>query len=173
MGEVVRVKLYSEYTDAIPAPQGLSTKTVPLQFNKWSHYLSSQKHSIYFSILLQADISQKVRFQVFGNEAKIYQNLVSLMADEFQIVQFSAKCPTLSCKYLLQCAPQSIPIMRRFQLVFDNQNDFFKVVTQLTTFGFKVKTVNVRHQVSNPNQQQKVTSSAFVIPCLLYTSRCV
>ncbi|AQZ09186.1 REC114 (YMR133W) [Zygosaccharomyces parabailii] len=122
------VKVYSRYGEHILAPLGLDTPSRHLEVNKWQHFPSVAR----IALIIMKD-GTNVIFKVVWDGALLEYARVDLKSTD-SIIQFSAKSPSISCKYML--APR---LMKRFQVTFNCESEFMKACSLIASLGVKVK----------------------------------
>lgn len=128
----VPVRFYSTYLESIAAPAGFETQAAPLDSNKWQHL--PPNYPIKLRIRLENDSSYSI--QVVWNERVLDKMKISL-GDNRRLVQFTAKSPSISCKYIIW--QDSEPFMRRFQITLNGDDDFIKLCTILRELRLVIK----------------------------------
>lgn len=131
------IERYSYYSGAINAPQEFSTRFPSLDYNLWEHVKID-------GLMLKVvhEPNGEVLIQVINKETKkIYEKVQTSRQDIQLRVQFSAKPPILSCKYLTDLS-SGIQLLRRFQIELGEKE--FKEVYQVILFlGAKIKSAKV------------------------------
>ncbi|KAL3232520.1 hypothetical protein RNJ44_04436 [Nakaseomyces bracarensis] len=145
---------YSYYNDKLPAPQGFSSTFAKMKYNLWTHITTEG-----LSFQMEQDSTGKLRFQVVGREQivekKVYEKIHTSMLRIQSDVQFSAKLPVISCKYLVTSGEEQL--MRRFQLEL-REKDFNQLYDVLLFLGTKVKDARV---VNTDGVIEKVVGAHF------------
>lgn len=122
------VKVYSRYGEHILAPLGLDTPSRHLEVNKWQHFPSVAR----IVLVIMKDGTNAI-FKVVWDGALLEYAHVDLKST-VSTIQFSAKLPSISCKYML--TPR---LMKRFQVAFNCESEFMKACSLIASLGVKVK----------------------------------
>lgn len=130
------VRIYSKYTEQIPAPLGFDTPSRSLETSKWQHFPVSG--NLVFLILKEYDNSYIVK--ILRNEIILEYMRVSLIGSD-KVVQFTARSPIISCKYVVR--ENSGIFIKRFQIVLHNDEDFARVYAALSDLRFVVRSARV------------------------------
>lgn len=126
------VRIYSKYTEQIPAPLGFDTPSRSLETSKWQHF--PMNGNLMFSIVKEYDNSYIL--QILWNELILEFVRVSLMSSD-KVIQFTARSPIISCKYVVR--ENSKVFIRRFQMVLHNDVDFSRVCATLSDLRFVLR----------------------------------
>ncbi|SJM82132.1 uncharacterized protein ZBIST_0327 [Zygosaccharomyces bailii] len=122
------VKVYSRYGEHISAPLGLDTSSRHLEVNKWQHFPSVAR----IVLIIMKDGTNAI-FKVIWDGTPLEYARVDLKSAD-STIQFSAKSPSISCKYML--TPR---LMKRFQVGFNCESEFMKACSLIANLGVKVK----------------------------------
>ncbi|BAO40086.1 meiotic recombination protein [Kluyveromyces marxianus DMKU3-1042] len=136
----IPVRKYSFYTMLELAPQGFDMVKAPTLMDKWKHVSSEGRIHLMFSNTIDNRLVMKVVSQPYLQELEVIDfctlrdSFVGFSQEPFQ---FSAKAPSISCKYLVR--NDDMIVVRRFQLGFHNGVDFVQARDILHKLGFVVK----------------------------------
>ncbi|CUS22857.1 LAQU0S07e01684g1_1 [Lachancea quebecensis] len=139
----VELRRYACYLDEIPAPQGLSSVRGPTKVEKWKHIKSNIKKEL----LIKQDDSGNFTLQVLvdgvSKERIVFDSgpAVAASAVPGDVAQFSAKFPSIMCKYLEVLNNRAI--IRRFQMGFTTLQDFDECCNSLQQLGFMLKPASI------------------------------
>ncbi|QID87271.1 hypothetical protein GRS66_009942 [Saccharomyces pastorianus] len=130
----VIIKKYSRYTIPSLAPKGFSSVLEPPHIDKWQHL--SVNCTLQFKVLLED--SGQVALQVILNNSTFLEHIRLPLGSNHDSIQFSCKCPIISCKYISEeFGPK---VLKRFQINLSNEMDFNRIVISLKNLSFIVKT---------------------------------
>ncbi|AMD21758.1 HFL098Cp [Eremothecium sinecaudum] len=124
----IPIRKYSQYSLWEPAPQGFKSPKVPLLVDKWKHF--PMRENLLFKIGNKS--SGTVKIIIVWNDIQVLEEVTtSLQCD---LVQFSFKAPSISCKYLYTQGGQTY--IRRFQVGFQTGYEFLQTKEVLIKLGF-------------------------------------
>ncbi|CCD26460.1 Rec114p NDAI_0H02860 [Naumovozyma dairenensis CBS 421] len=143
------LKLYSKFEEPILAPLGFQTKQKPLPLDKWKHHSQTSPELpltfqlLHFNPNINGISHSIVSFRVISGDPvgnfTILEEVCSPIAPlSSQIIQFSAKSPTLSCKYLSN-ETNGVVYLRRFQISLEKDVDFARICSILISMQFVMK----------------------------------
>ncbi|CCK70477.1 Rec114p KNAG_0E02160 [Huiozyma naganishii CBS 8797] len=152
---VVVVKCYSKYGDDVFVTNGFDSKTEQPKLDKWVHY--PLDHMITFSI--EVNLKQNtLLLQTVSDKAGILDYVRLNLTEATQLIQFSMKYPSLSCKYLTTVATGSrMRAVKRFQMVFRDQRDYTVTEKVLGCLKFKIK--NAKFSKAAQTQKDRLNTS--------------
>lgn len=139
----VELRRYACYLEEIPAPQGLNSVRGPTNVDKWKHI----KNSVKKEFLIRQDNARKFTLQVLVdgvNMERIVVDFGSAVATSSvpgNVAQFSARFPSIMCKYLLVL--DNRVVIRRFQMGFMALQDFDRCCNSLQQIGFMLKSASI------------------------------
>ena len=142
----VTIKKYSKYTIPSLAPNGFYSMLEPPQIDKWQHL--STNCTLQFRVLLM-DLGQVV-IHIVLNNSTLLENIKLPLGNNQDMIQFSCKCPIISCKYISEeFGPK---MLRRFQINLPNEIDFNKTIVSLKNLNFILRTAKTsiaRNMITN------------------------
>lgn len=153
----VIIKKYSKYTIPSFAPNGFRSMLEPPQIDKWQHL--STNCTLQFRVLLMD--SGQVLIHVVLNNSTLLENIRLPLGDNQDLIQFSCKCPIISCKYISEeFGPR---MLRRFQINLPNDVEFNRTIVSLKNLNFVLRTAKtsiaqntITSQVLDINNGKKV-----------------
>lgn len=137
----IPIRKYSYYTTLEAAPSGFDSGKTPTLVDKWNHVSSDGRINLMFSNTSPNKLLMRVVTQPYLQDLEVidFFALKSTFAGfNHEPFQFSAKAPSISCKYLIKKDDNTI-VMKRFQLGFHNGVDFVQATDILQKLGFVVK----------------------------------
>ncbi|CAI4049791.1 hypothetical protein SUVZ_13G2660 [Saccharomyces uvarum] len=130
----VIIKKYSKYTIPSLAPKGFNSVLDPPHIDKWQHL--SVNCTLQFLVLLED--SGQISLQVILNNSTFLENIRLPLGCNHDSIQFTCKCPIISCKYISEeFGPK---VLKRFQINLSNEMDFNRIVISLKNLSFIIKT---------------------------------
>ncbi|SCU87147.1 LADA_0E02278g1_1 [Lachancea dasiensis] len=136
-----RLKRYSSYLDIAPAPQGFRTPRIPTDLRRWQH----AQPDVVTELEVKRNAPNFVAVRVVSSGQVVEQFLVDLAwkvnVPDLEVVQFSARFPSIMCKYLV--SKREGISMKRFQMGFGSTTDFDRCCTLFRAMGLTVKTAGV------------------------------
>lgn len=159
------VKFYSTYSESIPAPSGFATPNQPLDPNKWEHFPA--ECTIRLRIGLESDNVCNIHV---AWEDKTLDTIKISLLDNIRAIQFTARSPSISCKYLIWRA--SAPFVKRFQITLNSSDDFERLYSVLSALRLFIKPARpimpqslafpsgTDHSTTTPQKASQGTSAA-------------
>lgn len=129
---VAQVKVYSGYSDFLHAPFGFEGPSQALEPKMWYHIPTDG--TLLFSICQAHD--KTFTLKLLKNQTPIELVNVGLVGSD-KYVQFSARSPSISCKYIVRQA--GVLYIKRFQMVLHNDSDFKRTCAALCHLRLLVK----------------------------------
>lgn len=127
----ISIRKYSQYSHWESAPQGFKSPKTPIMVDKWRHF--PMRENLLFKI--GSKRSGMVSLIISWNNLQILEEVnTELHCD---IVQFSFKAPSISCKYLFNQNGQTF--IRRFQIGFHTGHEFLQTKEVLAKLGFSMR----------------------------------
>ncbi|CAI4048395.1 hypothetical protein SKDZ_13G2590 [Saccharomyces kudriavzevii ZP591] len=130
----VIIKKYSKYTVPSIAPKGFYSLLEPPQLDKWQHL--STNCTLQFQILLED--SGQVVIHVILNNSTLLEHIRLPLGNNHDLIQFSSKCPIISCKYISE--EYGPKMLRRFQINLPSDLEFNRIVICLRNLNFIMRT---------------------------------
>lgn len=136
----IPIRKYSYYTAFDPAPNGFETIRGPTFVEKWTHLPSDGRINLVFNAEQSTGLIMRVTTSLYASDLEIIK--FNSLRKDFSFLnqepfQFSAKAPSISCKYLL--VRDNNIVIKRFQIGFHNGVDFIQARDVLQNLGFIVK----------------------------------
>ncbi|QLL30513.1 hypothetical protein HG536_0A03310 [Torulaspora globosa] len=139
------VKFYSTYSELIPAPRGFDTIFNPLQSDKWQHFPENFPSNLTLSLG-----KDKTCHVVVAWNGRTMETIKVNLLDSARTIQFTARCPAISCKYIV--LTESGMFMRRFQVSLNSEDDFERL--QVILAGLRVAVKPARPRMSTADQSK-------------------
>lgn len=152
--------LYSRYSVACPAPQGLESKTDVSQLEKWEHFTVGSN----ITILIRFDSNLFSMYVTQG--PTVLERIMCRRTDTRRVLQFSVRSPSMSCKYL--SIEQSSILIRRFQFTL-LESDFIRLLTFLQSIDIQIKGNPGTAVTSTATPVESITSA--LLPVVLPSSK--
>ncbi|AET40465.1 Rec114p Ecym_6065 [Eremothecium cymbalariae DBVPG len=128
---VIPIRKYSQYSFWEPAPQGFNSPKAPIMVEKWKHF--PMRDNLVFKIANKSN--GLLSITVNWNNLQVLEEVTTPLKGD--VVQFSFKAPSISCKYLYIEGSQTF--IRRFQIGFITGNEFLQTKEVLSKLGFVMR----------------------------------
>ncbi|CDO91790.1 unnamed protein product [Kluyveromyces dobzhanskii CBS 2104] len=135
----IPVRKYSYYTTLESAPSGFVTGK-PTSVDNWKHLSADGSIFLIFSNSSPNKLLMRVVMQPHLQNLEVidfFELKNTFSGFDHDPFQFSAKAPSISCKYLIR--KNDGIFMKRFQLGFHNGVDFVQATDIIQKLGFAVK----------------------------------
>lgn len=138
-----KIRKYSNYGELIPAPKGFLSPRRPTDINKWQHH--QVDNTLSMSIMKNA--TNSIRIRVFWGTDRVLEDTDTGLlkwtdgsSTSFCPIQFSAKSPSIMCKFLI--IESGRLFIKRFQISFYTDNDYQRCNMVLNELGFVIRAAN-------------------------------
>lgn len=139
------VKFYSTYSELIPAPRGFATTFNPLRSDKWQHFPEDFPSNLTLSLG-----KDKTCHVVVAWNGRNMETVKVDLLESVRTIQFTARCPAISCKYIV--LTESGMFMRRFQVSLNSDDDFERL--QVILAGLRITVKPARPQIPASDQSK-------------------
>lgn len=136
----IPIRKYSHYTELVLAPNGFDSVKGSTSIEKWQHF--SVADGLVLKIVQGSNggIDLKVMWNNIRSLEDIDTQILKLFFSSmfpYDPIQFSAKAPSISCKYLFWNEGKTY--VKRFQIGFFSLSDFSQSYEMLNRLGFMVR----------------------------------
>lgn len=137
------IKFFSTYSELIPAPRGFESAGATLNPHKWQHFPTETASC--FNLDVGKDKTCHINV---GWKGQTMETVRINLLNSAQTVQFTARSPAISCKYIVWT--EAGMFIRRFQVSLSHDEDFARL--QLILSRLKLVVKPARRPIPAPNQ---------------------